>query len=38
MAGMKDAIMYSTPDGAKKCAKQLKNILARSGYAYPLAK
>lgn len=38
MAGMKDAIMYSTLDGAKKCAKQLKHILERSGLAYPLAK
>jgi hypothetical protein len=38
MAGMKDAIMYSTLEGAKKCAKQLKQILERSGLAYPLAK
>lgn len=38
MAGMKDAIMYSTLDGAKKCAKQLKHVLERSGLAYPLAK
>ena len=30
--------MYSTLDGAKKCAKQLKHILERSGLAYPLAK
>jgi len=30
--------MYSTLNGAKKCAKQLKNILGRSGVAYSLAK
>ncbi|HWV80801.1 MAG TPA: glyoxalase superfamily protein, partial [Hyphomicrobiaceae bacterium] len=38
MAGMKDATMYSTMDGAKKRAKQLKHILERSGLAYSLAK
>lgn len=30
--------MYSTLDGAKKCAKQLKTILGRSGLAFPLGK
>jgi len=38
MAGMKDAIMYSTIEGAKKRAKQLKKMLDASGFAYPLAK
>jgi hypothetical protein len=38
MAGVKDATMYSTLAGAKKCAKQLKQILEKSGLAYPLAK
>jgi hypothetical protein len=38
MAGMKDATMYSTMDGAKKRAKQLKYILERSGLTYSLAK
>lgn len=30
--------MYSTLDGAKKCAKQLKRLLSDSGLIYPLAK
>ena len=38
MVGMKDAIMYSTLEGAKKRAKQLNHILDASGFAFPLAK
>jgi hypothetical protein len=38
MAGTKDATMYSTLDGAKSHAKQLKRILSASSLIYSLAK
>ena len=34
---MKDATMYSTLDGAKKCAKQLKRLLQASAMIFPLS-
>lgn len=38
LAGVKDAIVYSSLAGAKKCAKQLNHILDAAGVDYPLAK
>jgi hypothetical protein len=36
--GKKDATMYSTLDGAKNCAKQLRQILEASSLIFPLSK
>lgn len=38
MAGVKDAAVYSTLEGAKKRAKELNNRLEACGLIYPLAK
>lgn len=37
-AEMKDARVYSTHDGAKKCAKDLKQLFDSSGFLFPLNK
>ncbi len=35
---MKDARVYSTHDGAKKCAKEMKRLFDNSGFIFPLNK